>query len=91
MKSVLQPKKHHQVAQEAVHGTEKPKVDIDPVEVIKTPETAKWDTTIYHEDHEPRNVKTGEIIPEGWTTEPGTLSVLWKNNPDGSYFKIKKG
>ena len=53
-------------------------------------EIAKWDTTIYHEELEPRDIKEGDPIPDGWTTEPGTLSVLWKNNSDGSYFKTKR-
>jgi hypothetical protein len=44
------------------------------------------DTTIYNNEHEPLSVKSGEIIPEGWTTEPRTLRVRWKNKIDGSWY-----
>jgi len=47
---------------------------------------APWDTTIYSNEHEPRNVKAGEIVPDGWTMEPRTLKVRWKNKIDGSWY-----
>ena len=84
------PKKSVQVAPVAVHGTEKPKAVMAPAKESIKAEIAKWDTTIYHEEQEPRDIKEGDPIPDGWTTEPGTLSVLWKNNSDGSYFKTKR-
>lgn len=49
---------------------------------------AGHDTTIYHNEHTPRNVKTGEEIPDGWTEEPRELSVKWQNKLDGSWFKV---
>jgi hypothetical protein len=49
---------------------------------------APCDTAIYHNEHEPRSIRQGEEIPEGWTMEPGKLTVKWQNNSDGSWFKI---
>lgn len=49
-----------------------------------------YDTTIYCETEEPKTLKAGEPIPEGWTTAPGTLKTLWKNKPDGSWFKASR-
>lgn len=48
------------------------------------------DTTIYHNEHEPKDLKAGEPIPEGWTTEPATLKVLWKNKSDGTWERQDK-
>jgi len=49
---------------------------------------APCDTAIYHNEHEPRSLRQGDVIPEGWTMEPGKLTVKWQNNSDGSWFKI---
>lgn len=49
-----------------------------------------FDTTIYHNEHEPQNLKAGSPLPEGWTTEPWTLTVKWQNKMDGSWFKVEE-
>jgi hypothetical protein len=75
-------KKPAQDAQEPVHGTENPKVDVAPAEVQKAPEieevkqpekaptvkgeVADKDQFRHHATLEPRIFKKGEVIPVGW-------------------------
>lgn len=66
----------------------------EPVEIQErsaAPEAGQrflFDTAIYHNEHEPRDLKAGEPLPEGWTNNPSTLKVKWQNNRDGSWFKV---
>jgi len=67
---------------------EQPKQENKPVPApIVVAQIFSYDTTIYHNEHEPKALKAGSPVPEGWTTEPGTLKVSWKNNIDGSWIK----
>lgn len=67
---------------------ETPVVQEAPKQAAEAADIAQHDTTIYHNEHEPRNIKKGDIVPSGWTREPRTLKVKWQNNIDGTWFKI---
>ena len=63
-------KKHAETAQETVHGTETPKVDIAPVPAPETPNIAPYDTARFHRTEPTRLFLKGEIIPSDWRDEP---------------------
>jgi len=63
-------KKHAETAQETVHGTETPKVDIAPVPAPETPNIAPYDTCRFHRTEPTRLFLKGEIIPSDWRDEP---------------------
>ena len=45
---------------------------------------------VYHNDEEPRLLKPGDIIPNGWTSDIRTLSVGWRNDFYGKWIREPK-
>lgn len=78
-------KKTYTQEEETIQPKEETKA---PAEHSKAVSLAPCDTTVYHNEHEPRGIRQGDVIPEGWTMDPGKLTVKWQNNSDGSWFKI---
>ena len=91
-KKTYTPEEETKVPEEETFTTEEetkvPEEETLPAEHSKAPAVAPCDTAIYHNEHEPRSLRQGDVIPEGWTMEPGKLTVKWQNNSDGSWFKI---
>lgn len=78
-----------QVAQEAVHGTEQeeqePQVNEEPARPV-----FGFDKCIYHEDHEPRLLKAGEPMPEGWNDHARFEKVRWTFDRFGKWTRENK-
>lgn len=48
------------------------------------------DTWLYSEDHEPRIFNAGEVVPEGWTTNPkGIVGNVWNQDISGKWERSK--
>jgi len=97
-------KKHAEDAQEPVHGTETPKVDIAPAEVQERaeisevkrsgiqeyngPEVFLHDSWIYSETEPPIILKAGTPMPDGYTADRASIKQFWLMDDQG---KFKKG
>ena len=85
-------KKHAEEAQEAVHGTETPKVDIAPAEGQERAEIDRamlpYDSWIYSETEPPIILKAGTPRPEGYSADRASIKQFWLMDDQG---KFKKG